>query len=65
MTTKTIRITAAASLVVSTVGFAYWMYRNRSSNEKTNLKEERYKLVEEFAELNNCKTLIITRNLNF
>jgi hypothetical protein len=48
------RIAAAASLVASAFGAAVWMYCNRSSSvEKLDAKEERYLLVEQFAEMQN------------
>lgn len=55
MPTQNWRLMASISLVAGSLGVAYWLYRNkRYTEEKSDIREDRFKLVEEFAEITSC-----------
>jgi hypothetical protein len=62
------RLIASISLVSGTLGVAYWLYKNRRyAEEKPEIREERFKLVEEFSEITQSNPLrnILRMILNF
>jgi hypothetical protein len=63
--TQKCRLIASISLVSGALGVAYWLYKNKKyAEEKPDVREERFKLLDEFSEITNCITLNKIR-LNF